>query len=257
MQWLFVVSLTSTSRDEESERASPSQALVQTSNALTSRTPARPRSRSQVLPASPADVADDIEYAARRMSTSISNAYQSTGIVEKIESLRDVCSSVTAIQMTQIFLEAWALQRQLLPVRAAFEVPAIHIFGYNTPSIPIGLTDFFKLLVPEFWSTSSLWALTSIFIPLLVSYFFNLSSRDVKRHGTRVTITRYRADPLTFSLAKAIITFVVYGLGKLPPLFDITAAARVNSAMFYGYRGVVIGSFVGIITSLYEAAQGK
>ena len=241
--------LTTTSSDDEDDAASPSQALV-----TTSRTPARPRRRSELLPASPADVADDVEYAARRMVSGMSNLYQGTGIMEKIDSLREVCSSVTAVQMTFTFLEAWCLQRQVLPMRKAFDLPSINLFGVRSPSVPIGLTDFFKLLEPDFWSTSMLWSMTSIFIPLLVAYFFNLSAQ--KRPGSRASVNRYRVDPLTFSIAKAITTFVVYGLGKPLPFFDMTSAAHVNNAMFYGWRGIVIGSFVGIVTSLYEAAQG-
>ena len=247
----YHVTLTTTSSDDEDDAASPSSALV-----TTTRTPARPRRRSELLPASPADVADDVEYAARRMVTGMSNFYQGTGIMEKIDSLREVCSSVTAVQMTLTFLEAWCLQRQVLPMKKAFDLPSLNLFGVKSPSLPVGLTDFFKLLEPDFWSTSMLWSMTSIVIPLLVAYFFNLSGQGVKRGGSRASVKRYRVDPLTFSIAKAITTFVVYGLGKPLPFFDLTAAASVNAAMFYGWRGIVIGSFVGIVTSLYEAAQG-
>lgn len=176
--------------------------------------------------------------------------------MERVDNLREVCSSVTSVQMTFIFLEAWCLQRELLPIRSAFEIPSIRAFGLKSPSVPVGLPSFFKLLGADFWSTSVLWSMTSIIVPLLVAYFFNLSTRDVKRHGTRVSVTRYQVDPLMFNVAKAITTFVVYGLGRVP-LLDKVVAARVDYAMFYGYKGIVIGSFVGIITALYEAAQSK
>ena len=134
---------------------------------------------------------------------------------------------------------------------------SINAFGLKTSSIPIGLPSFFRLLGADFWSTSLLWSLTSIVVPALVAYFFNLSTRDVKRHGTRVSVARYQIDPLMFNIAKAITTFVVYGLAQPLPFFDVVAAARVDYSMFYGYKGIVIGSFVGIITALYEAAQSK
>ena len=179
--------------------------------------------------------------------------------MERVDSLRDVCSSVQAVQMTFIFLEAWCLQREILPIGSAFEIPSVDLFGYRTSSVPFGLPSFFNLLGADFWSTSLLWTTTSILIPLLVAYFFNLSTHKVKRHGTRVSESRYQVDPLTFSLTKALVTFFVYGVPEplRLPFFDRIVAARVDHAMFYGWRGIVIGSFVGIITSLYEAAQGK
>lgn len=192
--------------------------------------------------------------------------------MERVENLREVCSSVTAVQMTSIFIEAWCLQREVLPIGSAFEIPSLQLFGYKTPSVPFGLPSFLKLVGADFWSTTILWSVTSIIIPLLVSYFFNLSSRSVRRHGTRATESRYQVDPLTFNIAKAIATFFVYGMPINPlvpdvpdfkavhvrvPFVDKAVAARVNKAMFYGWKGVVMGSFVGIVTALYEAAQSK
>lgn len=237
--------------EDDGSASSPGQALVKASKAI-ARTPAR---MSLPSPGSPADITNKVGHVRREVATSITDRYHRSGIPERIESLREVCSSVTAVQMTFLFLEAWCLQRQQLPMRNAFVIPSVKLGGFSTPQVPVGLPDFFRLLEPEFWSTSMLWAMTSMVIPLVVSYFFNLRSRHGAR--TRSSANRYEIDPLTFSIAKAITTFVVYGMYKPLPLFDINAVARVDVAMFYGWKGIVIGSFVGMLTSLYEAAQGK
>ena len=191
------------------------------------------------------------------MYSGLNDLYSVSGISERIENLRELCSSVTGVQMTFLFLEAAGLQRKLLPLKYAFDIPSFRLLGLSTPSIPFMLPDLFRLVDPTFWVSSTLWATTSIFVPALFAYFYNLSTRDVKRGGARVTVTRYRFDPLMFNVVKAIMTLIVYYSGYTFGLFDSSAALLVNDAIFGGYRGILVGSYVGILAALYEAAQRK
>ena len=241
-------------RELESPIASPSQQLTRITNAITSRTPGRPRRRSE-LPPSPADIADDVEYTASRLSTSIHNAYAQSGITESLDAVRDSLSSVTAVQTTLLFAEAWALQREILPWRYAFDIPPLAIIG--TPSIPVSVPDFFLLLTSLFWSTSALWVTTNIILPAGFAYFYNLSTRTVKRGGYKTTVSRYTADPLTFNVVKALLSYIVYERGVTFGLFSNQVSYRVEHAMFGGSTGMLIGSGVGVLASLYEAAQVK
>ena len=191
------------------------------------------------------------------MYAEINDLYGVSGISERIDSLRELCSSVTGVQMSFLFLEAIGIQKELLPWEYAFDIPSVRFLGLSTPTIPFMLPDFFRTVSPVFWTTTILWATTSIFIPALFAYFYNLSTRVVKRHGTPVTVTRYRFDPLMFNVAKAIVTWVVYDHGYTFGLFDAFTILRVNQAMFGGYRGILVGSYVSMLAALYEAAQRK
>ncbi|KAK3721965.1 hypothetical protein LTR37_002781 [Vermiconidia calcicola] len=243
--------------DDGHDAGYSSRAVVPASTTTIARTPGRPRKQPQ-LPASPADVADEIEYATGRMYAGIDSLYERSGIPDKLYSIREACSSVVGVQMTFLLLEALALQRQLLGwTYAGISLPSVSILGFDTWAIPLYVPDFFHLLTAEFWSTSLLWTSTSVVIPMIFAYFYNLSTRDVKRHGTVVTVARYRADPLIFSVAKALTTIVVYEREYTFGLFDSAARANVNDAVFLGFRGMLLGSYVGVVAALYEAAQRK
>lgn len=195
------------------------------------------------------------EYETTQIYAGLNDLYTVSGIPERIDHLRDVCSSVTGVQMAFLLLEWFALQRELIPWLYAFEVSVVR--GYGVPTIAVYYPDLFKLLTPDFWLPVLLWASTSIFIPSLFAYFFNLTIREVKRHGATVSVARYTVDPLTFNIVKAIATWIVYGKFVNFGLIDPITAITVNRAMYGGYNGVVVGCYVGIVASLYEAAQRK
>ena len=248
--------LTASSLNDGSYAPSPSQQLSRTSNAVATRTPGRVgRPRRSELPPSPADIADDVEYTTSQLSTSLSDLYANSGMTERIESLRENLSSVHAVQVTLILLEALALQREILPWQYVFDIPPLAIFG--TPSIPIGVPDLFMLLTPLFWSTTLLWASTSLVGPLIVAYFYNLSTTTVRRGGQRVNVARYSADPMTFNVVKALLSYIVYGRSYNNGLWTEHTAFRVQHAMPGGPTGMLIGSAIGALASLYEAAQSN
>ncbi|EMC96714.1 hypothetical protein BAUCODRAFT_34099 [Baudoinia panamericana UAMH 10762] len=221
----------------------------------TKRTPGRPRRQTQQLPPSPADVADLAEYESSQIFAGINDAISVSGIPRAIDSLREICSSVTGIQTAIQLVEAYALQTAVLPKIYITEITAVR--GFGAPAIPIYFSDLFQLLTANFWLPTLLYATTSIFIPATLAYFCNLTVKDVKRHGARVSIARYPIDPLTFNVVKALLTWVVYGQDFMSGAVGADNVLTVRNAMFGGYQGVIIGCGVCILASLYEAAQRK
>ncbi|KAK4541630.1 hypothetical protein LTR36_007774 [Oleoguttula mirabilis] len=225
-----------------------------TSSLLTKRTPGRPSKReSQILPPSPADVANLAEYETNQVYAGLNDMYSVSGIPESIDNVRDICSSVTGVQMAFLLLEAIALSREVIPWVYAFEIAGIR--GYGMPTIAVYYPDLFKLLTSDFWLPTLLWSATSLLIPSLFAYFFNLTIREVKRHGALVSVARYTVDPLTFNIVKALLTWMVYGKGIGFGIIDPFTAITASNAMFGGYNGVLIGCYVCIVASVYEAAQ--
>jgi len=152
-------------------------------------------------------------------------------------------------------LEAAGLQRATLPWVYLTDVKLAR--GFQGPVLSVYYPDLFRLLTAGFWMPTLLYASTSIFLPALLAYFFNLTMRDVRRHGAVVRVARYNIDPLTFNIVKALLTYMVYGQLIGVNLLGLENVATVRQAMFGGHQGVLIGCYVCIIASLYEAAQRK
>lgn len=239
---------------------SSAQRIYDRASAVLTRTPAisaSRRRRSDVLPASPADITEDVEILSQNFTASVNDLWAVSGIAEFIDEIRDLCSSVHAVQATFLIFEASCLQKSILPPKHIGDIPSLHAFGITTPAIPLKVLDIFSMFTGAFVNSALLWLATSAVLPAIVGYFYNLSIRDTKRHGTRVTTFRHAVDPLTFNVAKALLTYLVYAQGYTFGLFDEVVAARVENAMFHGHQSMMVGSFVGMLVSLYDAAQRK
>ncbi|KAK3638768.1 hypothetical protein LTR56_012875 [Elasticomyces elasticus] len=225
-------------------------------SSLTRRTPGRPRSDTRPqLPASPADVADLAEYETTQFYAGLNDFYTISGIPETLERVREVCSSVIGVQIAFQLLEATGLQRTTLPWIYLMDVKIGP--GIQGMILPVYYPDLFELLTADFWLPTLLYATTSIFIPALFAYFFNLTTRNVNRHGATVSVARYTVDPLIFNVVKAILTYVVYGQLVGANVFGVENVATVRNAMIGGHQGVLVGCYVCILASVYEAAQRK
>lgn len=234
---------------------SPSaQLATTTSSALARRTPAS-RPRRSELPPSPADVADLAEYETTQIYAGLNDLYTLSGIPEGIEYTRELCSSVTGIQTAFTLLETLAMGREVLPWNYLCELSGVRGLGW--PTVAIYYPDLFALLSSNFWLPTLLWLSTSIALPALFGYFFNLTIRSVRRHGAVVSVARYTVDPLTFNIVKALATWIVYGKGVGTGFLPVWVPLTVNHALLGGYNGVLVGCYVGVIASLYEAAQRK
>ena len=172
-----------------------------------------------------------------------------------MESARDTLSSTAAIETLAILIELSGVQGLVLPMVSIPGIPATSI----SPAIPLSLPNLFELLEPEFWSISSLWFLTSIFIPLTSAYFFNLALKTSStQRQTRSTPSVAQFDMLSFNVAKALITWLVYSKGfRLYGLLGNDSVEKLNGATPGGYRGLLIGTGICTLTSIYEAVLKK
>lgn len=223
--------------------------------ALATRTPrAVQRVAAQVpLPPSPAVVTDAIERQTAIVKTKVGNAWTNSGVTDWAEYIREVLSSVVGVEAAVILVEAFYLQKKVMPWLYFFDIPAISALGTNSYSVQI--PEFFALLTSAFWSPSLLWANTSLFIPLFFAYFFNITVKaKANGNGRPASKPEYQVDPLTFNLAKALVSYMVYAQGvRFSGLVADETVFTVSEALPGGHNGVFIGAGIGAIVSIYEA----
>lgn len=208
---------------------------------LTTRTPQTTISfsRSIPLPPSPAVLADRIETQTTSLSNSVSNYLSSTRLPSTLRSVRTNLSSVIGIELLALFIEAWGLRSQVLPLRYLTTLPAAPALG--TGEIAIKIPDLFAILTIGFWGPVGLWVLTSVLFPLAGAWFINLTE------GAR------SYDPVSFNVVKALVAWVVYvrnGVGG-------DSRIVVEQGVPGGAQGLLAGACIGVLASLYEAVLRK
>lgn len=239
---------------EEDESNGASSALVQTPGralSLASRIP---------LPATPADVANAVDRSAVAVRTRVVSLYKESGFTEATNATRESLSTVTSVLFAINAFELYFLRPEVLADRYAFTIPAISFL--HTNDYPVFVPDVFLLLTTSFWSPALLWAFTSVILPSLAGYFINLTAGSAQQHG-RVTrrnapSLEHTVDPLTFSIVKAVISFVVYGQGvTFGGWFNPQSIERINGAVYGGYKGVLVGAAISGVFSVYDAILKK
>jgi hypothetical protein len=194
------------------------------------------------------------------MTSKLSAAWKKSGLTELADYVREMLSSVHGIEIVVALLEAYALQKQTLPWTTTVKIPPIKIFWMDQETV-VPLPNLFEILTARFWSTSLLWLLTSVMLPSLFGYFFNLTLTG-RSHGpaTRHSVKKptHKIDPLTFNVVKALVSWLVYSQGiRFGGFIANETVDRVNGAVFGGYQGIVIGSAIGATASLYDAILKK
>lgn len=198
-----------------------------------------------------ARVVDERTLALRQR---VSNLYEDSGIKEVTYNTRDTLSTVSSIIFCINAFELYHLRKEILSDRYAFTIPAIRAIG--TPDYAVEVPDMFLLLTSSFWSPALLWAFTSIIVPAFFGFYFNLSAAHAA--GVRRKNNQFVIDPLTFSIAKAVITYVVYQQGaSFGGWVDTVSVARINSAIYGGWKGVITGAFISAVASFYDAVLRK
>ncbi|KAK5662726.1 hypothetical protein OQA88_6133 [Cercophora sp. LCS_1] len=230
-----------------------------TSTAL-ARTPGRALSLASriPLPATPADVASAVDRGTVAVRERVTSLYQESGITEATEATRESLSTVKSVLFVIAAFELYFLRPELLPDRYAFTIPAVSFLG--TSDYAVHLPDLFALLTASFWSPALTWLFTSVVAPSLFGYFFNLSAAHAPSgRGRRAQQQQeYAVDPLTFSIVKAVATYVVYAQGvTFGGWINRDSVARINAALYSGWKGVLVGTAVAGITSVYDAVLRK
>ncbi|KAG4033514.1 hypothetical protein MFRU_004g00220 [Monilinia fructicola] len=234
-----------TTDDSETERARSITAL-----ARTPRAGALAFASNVPLPPSPAVVADVIDRRTAVLRAKANEYYKDLGVVEAVETARETVSTVVALEFILLLSEALQLQPELLENKYAFTIPALDFL--STSEYAVKIPDLFLLLTTSFWGPFTLWLATSLFLPLLGAYFFNLTNKPNTRSKS------YSFDPLTFNIVKGLLTFVVYAKdATFGGLVDLEHVARINSAFYGGYQSILVGTGIGILFTIYDAALKK
>ncbi|TID26791.1 Cupin RmlC-type [Venturia nashicola] len=245
--------ITRTSTKEE--ESSPLRGdIPEPSTALATRTPrAVQRLAERVpLPPSPQVIANMIGEQELVARNKIKAAWERSGTTELIEELQTKASTVVSVEALALAIECYGVIKEVFPLAYAFQAPAIEALGTN--AFGVWLPDLFLLFTTFFWSPTGLWLGTSLFLPLLFAYFFNFTSQ-IKTPRTRAAAASvYKYDPLTFNVVKALTAWLVYSQGfRFGGVLSDATALRVNGALPGGFGGVLIGSGIGALASIYEA----
>lgn len=244
--------LTTINPSSEEESNATSSALVQTPGralSLASRIP---------LPATPADVANAVDRSAVALRTRALSIYKESGTTEAIHATRESLSTVSSVLFAVNAFELYFLRPEILADRYAFTIPAISFLGTN--DYPVFVPDLFLLFTLSFWSPALLWSFTSVVLPSLVGYFVNLTTGAHHGRVTRRSTTApdHVVDPLTYSIVKAVISFVVYGQGvTFGGWINPQSIDRINGAVYGGYKGVLVGAAITGVLSVYDAILKK
>lgn len=221
------------------------------------RTPMRPLDTDvDGSPMSPKVVTDAIDQQTTRIRQRASEVWESTGMIERSDSLRSMLSSVKAIEIIVLVVEGVCIMSELVPTRYLTTLPPME--ALNTPEYAIKVPDLFILVDSAFWAPYSLWLLTNLLLPLGFAYFFNLSLRAAQSSRGRVSSRVASFDPLSYNIAKALLAHAVYkGRFTFWNAWSGYSAARVNAALPGQWPGVLTGTAVGVIGALYEAILRK
>ncbi len=226
------------------------------------RTPGRALSLASriPLPATPAQVASAVDRGTLAVRQRVASLYADSGIPESTQAARESLSTVNSVLLLVSAFELYYLRPELLADRYAFTVPAINLLG--TSDLAVYVPDLFLLLTASFWYPALTWAFTSTIVPSLFGYFINLSAANHHNMRGRPRLSAhsgdYTVDPLTFSVVKALLTYVVYAQGvTFGGWIDDLSVTRINSALYAGWPGVLVGAGVSGLASVYDAVLRK
>ncbi|KAJ5918660.1 hypothetical protein N7466_010652 [Penicillium verhagenii] len=258
----------STKPKEEEESAESDDAPIITpavKKTLTSAARATPRSVRSVVesanaqfPPSPAVVTDAIDRQTTKMREGLEHVWTKSGFIEHSHALRATLSSLKVIETIFVLVEAGYVLYELVPLRYLTTTPTVP--AAYLPSFSIKVPDLFVLLTGAFWAPFTLWFLTNLGLPLVAAYFFNLSWQAATggaqgpARRTRSTPTLASFDPLSFNIAKALLVYKVYVEHfDFADLFSKYAIQKVNFSIPGQYSGMLTGTAIGVIGTLYEA----
>jgi hypothetical protein len=221
-------------------------------------------------PASPAQLAEVADQSMQAVKAKTSELWSRTNIDYFKEVVRENASSVAAIQTLILLLEATGLQWNTLQW-----MPTVNLgdsLSTYTGSQFLFVPDFLALLTSDWWAPATLWSVTNWVLPLIFSYFFNLTLRS--NTNRKSADRQYPTDPLTFNILKAILAYSAYRIPFVDPTllvrgdnlisydsgwgpFSADTVQKVRGNVPGGYAGLQIGALVGVLVSLYDAALKK
>jgi hypothetical protein len=244
---LYVLTLPSSS-DSTALTKTPASKEVRRSSILGSQSPAL----------SPKVLTDIVDSGSSKVRSAWNQSYEYLRIDPILQTVREYASGPWQIIALGVVYELYCLQPKLLPLRHAFNTPAVPYIKSTEVYGP----HIFAILSTDFWYPFLLWFTTSTLIPAFTSYIINLS---LKNKGTAVA-ARTRAsdkkeipyDPFIFCLTKGLISFLVYGWHfGVPTLLTDQTVTIVNTSIVGGYQALVTIAGLGAAASLYDAVLKK
>lgn len=206
------------------------------------------------VPPSPAVVTDAIDRQTAKVREGLENVWTASGVMERSQDLRATLSSLKAVEALVLVLEGSSVLKELIPLRYLTTTPAVE--AAHIPEIAIKVPDLFVLLTGAFWAPLTVWLLTGLVLPLAAAYFINLSWQAATgghRRG-RSASSRASFDPLTFNIAKALLVYKVYADHyTYCDMFSNFAVEKVNTSVPGQWAGMLTGTAIGVIGTLYEA----
>lgn len=198
---------------------------------------------------------DAIDRQTTKMRENFESVWTASGVIERSHALRATLSSLKAVETIFILLEFGSVLYELVPMPYLTTTPAVP--AIYLPEIAIRVPDVFVLLTGGFWAPFLVWFLTNLALPLVAAYFFNLSWQAATggshRRG-RSASNLASFDPLSFNIAKALLVYKVYADHyTYAGIFSIYAVSKVNRCIPGQWKGLLTGSAIGVIGTLYEA----
>lgn len=130
------------------------------------------------------------------------------------ESLREKLSKTLTLTYLEILLELYVFYKHFVTFTPFSNNKLIHYkffeYFHFIPSyfLSFPTIDFFPIYHSNTLSIFIIWLLSSIILPLTLSYFINFSKRVLVFDGEEGIIARiYRFDPFIFNLSKVVIFF--------------------------------------------------
>jgi hypothetical protein len=199
------------------------------------------------LPHSPA-----VSRAVTAQTTWISNKYKTfvkkSNIKTKSALLRQELGSVETIHLLILIFEAVGLRRFTLPFAAA-TIPAVDSLRLKDTQIWVPVIS--TIATKTFWAPTTLWLLTSLIIPGVFAYLFNLTFTQPSPRTRRTKPVR-EYDPMVFSIVKGLLAWIVYANGAYHPGFSAKTVGKVEEHIYGGYTSLLIGAGVGVLTSISD-----
>ena len=221
-------------------RSSLSRSADEGNSSALARTPSRAvaLARRIPLPPSPAVIADRFDAQTSSFRASIAQYTPKVSFPPALQpqSIRATLSSPIAVQLVVLFIEAWGLRGQILPLRYLTTIPAVPALGISWET-PVKIPDLFALLTVAFWGPFGLWAITSIGLPLLGAWFVNFRGEETP------------CDPVTFSVVKALVAWIVFLQGGVGG----ESTGVIKKGIPGGVTGLFIGAGIGTLAGLYES----
>ncbi|RMZ81149.1 hypothetical protein DV737_g2712, partial [Chaetothyriales sp. CBS 132003] len=173
----------------------------------------------EAVAVSPARVAAAFESQVTTVKAQVSDALDKLRLADYTEAVRDFASTPSSVGLAAGVYEAGSVTRSLVQLKHLHD---IQVPSYGT--LKVWVPDLFVLLeYTKFWEPALVWLLTSLLLPLLVSYFINIPYLVYAEH------------------------FQYFGL------FTRVSTVIVNDSFYDNYRNILTTSAVGAAITLYEA----